>query len=501
MQRNRKSVFQGAKKLAVISIMLLAAAGIAKPQTGGDASGEARIERVLNGLRPPIAIKGRPPVRWTLAERMAEGHVPGLSVTVIDNGRIAWARGFGVKEAGTNEPVTTSTLFEAQSISKAVTATATLVLVNSGRLSLSETPNAYLKSWKLPYNEYQAQEKVTLRRILSHSSGLNVGSFAGYRTGEALPTLLQILNGQKPANNPPVRVEFTPGSMFRYSGGGAEVMQQLLMDVTGQPFPELMKRLVLAPAGMTLSTYEQPLPEARWSEAASGHDGEGAVIKGKWPIQPEMAAGGLWTTPTDLARWALEITKAWTGNGSKLFSKSIATEMLTVEKAPYGLGVEVQGTGPSLEFSHAGSNSGFRALVVMLPAVGKGAVIMANGDRADFVIRNLITTIASEYNWPARMQTEREVVSLSNAQLDALVGIYSLPPGPSGAPVTYEVTREGNKLFTELKGLGSYRKGEIFPASATSFFSLVGLDVNFTLDSSGRATSLKMGEIRGIRKE
>jgi Beta-lactamase len=214
-----------------------------------------------------------------------------------------------------------------------------------------------------------------------------------------------------------------------------------------------------------------------------------------------MAAGGLWTTPTDLAKWALEITNTWRGSESKLFSKSIATEMLTVQKAPYGLGVELAGTGQSLEFSHGGSNSGFRAFVVMFPAVGKGAVIMANGDRADSVIGNLLTSITSEYHWPARMQTEREVVSLSNAQLDALVGVYSLPPGPSGAPVMYEVTREGNRLFTELKGLGSYPKGEIFPASATSFFSLVGLDVNFTLDSSARATSLKMGEIIGIRKQ
>jgi CubicO group peptidase (beta-lactamase class C family) len=500
MHRNRKLTPINAKNLAYMLMLLLAVAGRAKAQTSHEALEEQRIERVLGGLRPPIAIKGQPPVRWKLAERMADSHVPGLSIAVIDDGKIAWARGFGVREAGTKEPVTASTLFEAQSISKAVAATATLVLVNSGRLSLDESPNTYLKSWKLPYNEYQAQEKVTLRRILSHSSGLNVGGFAGYRTGDALPTLLQILNGEKPANNPPIRVDFTPGSMTRYSGGGAEVMQQLLMDVTGQPFPELMKRLVLGPAGMTLSTYEQPLPKARWSEAASGHDGEGAVIKGKWPIHPEMAAGGLWTTPKDLAKWALEITNAWRGSESKLFSKSIATEMLTVQKAPYGLGVELAGTGRGLEFSHGGSNSGFRAFLVMFPAVGKGAMIMANGDRADFIIGNLITSIATEYHWPARMQTEREVVSMSNAQLDALVGVYSLPPGPSGAPVTYEVTREGIRLFTELKGLGSYPKGEVFPASATSFFSLVGLEVNFTLDSSGRATSLKMGEIMGIRK-
>jgi CubicO group peptidase (beta-lactamase class C family) len=273
-----------------------------------------------------------------------------------------------------------------------------------------------------------------------------------------------------------------------------------LMDVTGQPFPVLMKQLVLAPVGMTLSTYEQPLPEARWSEAATGHDGKGAIIKGKWPIHPEMAAGGLWTTPTDLAKWALEITKAWSGDENKLFSKSIATEMLTVQKPPYGLGVELAGTGQSLEFSHGGSNSGFRAFLVMFPAVGKGAVIMANGDQADFVIRNLLTAIASEYRWPARTQMQREAVPLNNIQLDALVGVYLLPKGPSGETVTYEVTREGNRLFTELKGLGSYPKVEIFPASATSFFSLMGLNVNFTLDSSGRASSLKMGQLVGARK-
>lgn len=149
--------------------MILFSIGTGIAQTSQQGSQDARIDRVLSGLRPPIAIKGQPPARWTLAEGMAQSHVPGISVAVMDDDQIAWARGFGIKEAGRSDPVTTSTLFEAQSISKAVTATAPLVLVNSGRLSLEESPNVYLKSWKLPYNEYQAQEKVTLRRILSHS--------------------------------------------------------------------------------------------------------------------------------------------------------------------------------------------------------------------------------------------------------------------------------------------------------------------------------------------
>jgi CubicO group peptidase (beta-lactamase class C family) len=218
MGARRVAIFQGAKTFALAFMLFWISTGIAsqnKPQAA-----DARIERVLSGLRPPIAIKGQPPVRWKLTEEMAEGHVPGMSIAVIDNGQIAWARGFGIKQAGTNDPVITSTLFQAQSISKAVTATATLILVNAGRLSLEQSPNTYLKSWKLPDNEYQAHEKVTLRRILSHSSGLNVGSFAGYQGGEPLPSLLQILNGEKPANNAPIRVDFTPGSKSRYSGGG-----------------------------------------------------------------------------------------------------------------------------------------------------------------------------------------------------------------------------------------------------------------------------------------
>jgi CubicO group peptidase (beta-lactamase class C family) len=460
----------------------------------------ARIDRVLHGLRPPVAIKGRHAVRWTIAERMAEHHVPGATIAIIDSGRVVWAGGFGVKEVGTADSVTTSTLFEAQSISKAVSATAALVLADAGRLSLDENPNTYLKFWKLPDNELQAQEKVTLRKILSHSAGLTVGGFAGYRLGDSIPALLQILNGAKPATNPPIRVDIVPGSMSRYSGGGFVVMQQLLIDLTGERFPLLMKRLVLDPIGMTRSTYDQPLPDARRKAAATGHDGKGIPVKGKWAIQPEMAAAGLWTTPTDLAKWAIEITDASAGRSTKMLSRKMATEMLTVQKPPFGLGVYLQGTGQSFSFFHAGSIWGFRALLVMFPATGKGAVLMTNADRGDLLISELVMSIAAEYQWPARTQSEREVVALTPEQLNGLVGTYSLPPAPSGAPVYYEVSRQNRQLFAELKGLGSYPRTEIYAGSADSFFTLGGLPIVFTRDSSGRAVKVRMGEIEGVRK-
>ena len=237
-----------------------------------------RIGHVLGGLRPPVEIQGKPAQRWTLAERMKEHKVPGVSIAVIEGGRIAWARGFGVKEAGKSDSVTPTTLFQAASISKPVAATAMLRLVERGTLNLDTNVNRYLKSWKVPDNKFTATEKVTLRRIVSHTAGLTVHGFPGYATTDPIPTVVQVLDGVKPANTDPVRVDTTPGAIERYSGGGTTIMQQLLVDVTGKPFPALMQELVLGPAGMTSSTYEQPIPAARAPEAAHAHTQDGKPI-------------------------------------------------------------------------------------------------------------------------------------------------------------------------------------------------------------------------------
>lgn len=467
----------------------------------GQNPADGRIDRVIHGLRPLVAIKGRSPLRWKLTERMVMDHVPGVSIAIIDGGRVVWADGFGVKESGTKDSVTATTLFQAQSISKPIVATAILSLVDTGQLSLDEEINTYLRSWKLPGNSHQLHEKVTLRRILSHSAGLTVGGFAGYRSGETLPTLVQILNGEKPANNPPIRLDVVPGSISRYSGGGFVVLQQLLTDLTGESFPVLMKRLVLDPIGMAQSTFEQPLPEIRRNEGASGHDGEGKVMTGKWPIQPEMAAGGLWTTPTELAYWALEISRAWNGQSNRLLSKKTALEMLTVQKPPFGLGLFLDGSGQTFSIHHAGSIWGFRARLVVYPAIGKGAVVMTNADQGDNLIGEVLTAIATEFNWPDYLQSERVAVTLTATDLDGLVGSYMLPPGPTGMPVTYEVSRDGEQLFAELKGLGSFPKIEIFAENADSFFTTNGISIVFTRDGSSRAVKLKFGQIEGIRNQ
>lgn len=474
-------------------------------------SEDIRINRVLHGLRPPIAIKGRPAVRGNITERMEALHVPGVSIVVIHGGQIVWAGGFGLKNAGTTDSVTTSTLFQVASISKPVAASAALQLMEAGKISLDEDVNNYLKSWKIPENSFTVKEKVTLRRILSHSAGLTVSGFVGYKSDEPIPTLRQILDGEKPSNNPAIRVDTTPGSLSRYSGGGFLILQQLLIDVTGEPFPSLLKRLVFDPVGMTLSTYEQPLPRSRLKEAASGHDGEGVVLKGKWHTYPEMAAAGLWTTPTELAEWALEISRAWTGQPSRLLPKSTAQQMLTLQQAPlgsgmapqFGLGLALQGEGNSFSFTAAGQNRGFLARFVMYPALGKGAVVMTNADGGGTLFTEVLLSVASEYQWPSETQSEREVVNLSTEQLEGLVGTYTAltTPVPYNAPLSCEVLREGERLFVAMRFYWAFDetvhslKVEIYPASAESFFTTGGLEILFTRNSSGRAVRVKLAGV------
>src|SRR5215469_9349106 len=240
--------------------------------TSQEGSADARLDRIVNRLLPAAIIKGQPLPFMRLPERMKYYNVPEVSIAFFDHGKVAWARGYGIADRATNSPVNPDTLFQAASISKSVTAFAALRLVQQGKLNLDEDVNLRLVSWKVPDNEFTKTEKVTLRRLLSHTAGTTVPSLGGYKTGEYMPTTLQVLNGERTSNEP-VRVDHVPGKEFRYSGGGYVIVQQLMMDVTGKSFSALMHDLVLEPLGMTNSTFESPLPKSLWPKAAQPYDG------------------------------------------------------------------------------------------------------------------------------------------------------------------------------------------------------------------------------------
>jgi CubicO group peptidase (beta-lactamase class C family) len=450
------------------------------------------IARIEQNLTPPVAVEGVRAVRWTLAERMIQHHAPGISVAVMRGRKIAWARGYGLLEAGKSEQVNADTLFQAASVSKPVAAVAALRLGERGVLQLDEDVNEKLKSWKLPENDFTRTEKVTLRRILSHSAGLTVHGFRGYADGEAIPTLVQILDGTKPANSAPVRVDVTSGSIWRYSGGGFTVMQQLMIDITGNAFPALMRALVLEPVGMKRSTFEQPLPEAFRTNAARGHRSDGGVVKGLWHAYPEMAAAGLWTTPTDLAMFAIELREEALGRSTKLLSPEMAKAMLTLQKQDYGLGVRIQGEGNRMRFSHGGANEGYRCFFVMYEESGDGAAIMTNGDSGDQLFLELLRSIATEYNWPDFLQQHKTAVPVAPEVLKQYEGVFDL----QGDQFRFAV--EDGSLWLHL----SWRpKVKLFAESATRFFATEDNipAITFVRDEAGKVDQIEMMDRKARR--
>jgi CubicO group peptidase (beta-lactamase class C family) len=355
-------------------------------------------------------------------------------------------------------PATTGTLFQAASISKPVAATAALTLVEEGRLALDTDVNGYLTSWKVPESSFTAVESVTLRRLLRHAAGLTVHGFPGYARSAEIPDAVAVLEGR--GNTAPVVVDTTPGTLWRYSGGGYTVVQILLSDVTGQPFADLMRARVLEPAGMMSSTYEQPLPEARWAEAATAYRPDGQPVEEGWHVYPEQAAAGLWTTPTDLARWGLAILAAYDGKEGGVLEPGTARAMLTAGMGRYGLGPGIGEDGKW--FGHGGSNEGFRCqLVVFLD--GRGAAVMTNGDRGGELIPQILATLALQYDWPDFRPEERTVAEVDAALLDALVGSYRV----ERLDLDATIERRDGRLYIAFPGFTS----EILPESDSVFFA------------------------------
>jgi CubicO group peptidase (beta-lactamase class C family) len=474
--------------ILVGAISALAACGQSANKQAA-ANVDAAITRVTSGLRPAAVVKGRPEETYTLADRMAHYHVPGVSIAVADSGRIVWARGYGVKEVGTTDSVTSTTLFQAASISKPVAATAMLRLVEEGKLDLDTPVNDYLKSWKVPDNRFTAKEPVTLRRIVSHNAGFTVHGFPGYEQGQPIPTVPQILDGVKPANTAPVRVDTFPGAIERYSGGGVTVEQLVLTDVTGEPFPELMKRLVLDPVGMTHSTYQQPLPDSLGGEAAAGYRTDDTMIPGRWHTYPEMAAAGLWTTPTDLLKWSQAITAAWAGRSTDLLSQAMAKEMLTVQKEPFGLGPGLGGSGKGFHFGHGGANEGFRGEVIYFPETGQGAAVMTNGDGGGSLDSEILLAIGAEYGWPDYGPREIDALPLDSTALAAYVGEYA----SADPPVTLVVTREGDRLIGRVNGQAD-RDEIVFTAPNRGLAVSSGVVLTFGED----AGAIKSVTVQGV---
>ncbi|MGC1301114.1 MAG: serine hydrolase domain-containing protein [Caulobacteraceae bacterium] len=459
IQRRLMGFKGGHPALAVGAILSLAA--LHNVARAGAPAEMAKAFEPDQRLVPAIAFTPGHAPDLTLSGEMARLHVPAVSIAVVRDGKILWARGYG-RTRLQGPPTSTDTRFQGASLSKTITAVAVLRLVEQGKLDLDEDVNVYLKQWKLPEGPGQ---HVTLRQLLSHTAGLNVGGFTGYRVGDPFPTTVQVLDGAPPAVNPPVRIVTPPGSAWSYSGGGYTIVQQLLVDVTGEPFAQLMQELVLEPVGMTHSDFTQPLPPERWSSIALGYKADGAPLDGGPRTYPELAAAGVWTTPSDLALFLMELQRSAAGRG-KLLTQATTRMMFTPGLGHWGLGFEVEGEGASRRFDHVGSNEGYKTIFVGYLSQSDGAVVMADSDNADGLREEVLRTIAAHYGWKGYEVSVKQGRSPTNKQLARLAGAYVTSDGRR-----FEVDYRQRRLLFRF---GAAPAEALHPTSANTFFEGTG---------------------------
>jgi CubicO group peptidase (beta-lactamase class C family) len=454
---------------------------------------EARVARIERGLLPPTRVQGRSYSAATIEERMRVHGVPAVSIAVINEGRVEWAKAYGFADVEARRPATTATLFQAASISKPVAAMAALRLVQEGRLALDEDVNTRLRSWKVPANELTARRPVTLRLIMTHSAGLTVHGFPGYASGVPVPTVVQLLSGEKPANTAAVRVDIEPGSRWRYSGGGTTVMQLLMTDITGEPFPALMRRLVLDPVGMTSSTYEQPLPASRAADAATGYRSAERAVAGRYHTYPEMAAAGLWTTPTDLARLVIEVQRSLAGTSNRVLSREVTTSMLTRGVGLHGLGPGIDGAGDTARFGHGGANEGFRAMFTGFATRSQGAVVMTNSDGGMGLVGEIMQAIAREYGWPGFAARVITPLAMAADTMRQYAGVYSL----AGTGFQLRIAVQDGRLMATQAGAAPF---ELLPTATNVFTPAVDAPpFRFERDTAGNVATLVVGGTRLAR--
>ncbi|MGK6341455.1 serine hydrolase [Chryseobacterium sp. DT-3] len=380
------------------------------------------ISKVEAGLMPAVRFQGDP--LWTLESRMKHYNIPGVSIAVIKNSKVIWSKAYGFADIESKIPVNNQTLFQAASMSKPVSVYAALSEVEAGKINPDADVNTYLKSWKIPENEFTKEKKVSFKNIASHTAGFTVSGFPGYEPGKPVPTLVQLLNGQSPSNTPAIFVDKAPGTPFRYAGGGYCVMQQMMMDIEGKDFTTIMNEKVLIPLNMKNSTFSQPLSEAQAQLAATAYNQEGVKVAGKHHIYPEQAPAGLWTTAEDLSKFIIDVQNTLSGKSSTIISQKTAEEFTTPFIDPFmGLGVFLENREGHIYFNHGGWNEGFSSRFIASKTSGDGIVVLTNTNKPEFV-EELVRSVAEVYHWPEFNSPVNKVLPLNNEDF-SYTGRYS----------------------------------------------------------------------------
>jgi len=480
------SRFQSLTALFYVSVMIFLLFIMAACETPRSRMRQ-RMKSVENGLLKAAVFKGLEPEKMKLTERMQYYRVPGVSIAAIYKNKIDWAKAYGVKNARFSDPILTDSLFQAAALSQPVAALTALHFVEKGRLSLDADVNTILMSWKVPESPFTQRNKVTLRRILNHSASFVPEKLIGYPQSEDLPSLRMILAGERPALPHGVWLTGQPGARFLYSDAGFAVLQQLLEDLEEKAFPEIAEEAVLQPLGIQNSTFECPLPSGLEARAVSGHLREGAPVEGRWHRYPAAAASGLWSTPSDLALFVIEVMKTARGESQKIVSPALAQAMLTPEEGIHGLSLNIEDAGDNLFFHTWGSNKGYECILVGYPVRGEGAVVMTNSENGYYIIHEILRAISATYEWPHFQPEVKTLYRLDDSIYPLYVGKYEVSPD-----YILDVAHEDYYLVITPTGQVPTK---FYAQGLTVFFSTDPyILIRFTKDSAGNVTGLVLNQ-------
>lgn len=452
---------------------------------------EEKIRAVEQNLGGWVQIEGQP--RWTLTERMKHYHVNGISIAVINDFKIDWARGYGWADSGEHRPVDIRTLFQAGSISKSLNAVGVLALAQKGKLDLYHDINQYLSSWKFPYDSLSKGKKITVANLLSHTAGLTVHGFPGYQIGDTIPELQQVLDGKRPANTAAVRSQFEPSLRFQYSGGGTTISQLIVQDLTREPYVKYMSETVLSALGMDNSSYNQPPAKDKRNQLATAYYNDGKEVKGKYHIYPEQAAAGLWTNPTDLSKYIIETQLSLLGKSSKVLDQQMTILRLT----PYidstaALGVFIVKKGDRKYFNHNGVDEGFVALYYGSLEGGNGVVVMAN-TYSTAILDEIANSVAVVYQWNGFYQPkQKKTIALNNDLMAPYVGKYKLNQD------TIDIVKEKDGLY--IVDGDNHMKLQFTSETDFFLFEAQGLELSFTRDNGGRLSGFDLKREKNVMK-
>ncbi len=457
---------------------------------------ENKIKQVENNLSGHLHIQDSVNT-WNLQQRMKESGINGVSIAVIHNYKLEWARGYGMADVSKQIPVKAQTLFQAASISKSLNAVGVLKLAQDKKIDLYADINNYLTTWKFPYDTVSHGKKISTANLLSHTAGLTVHGFAGYATTDTIPSIVQILDGKKPANSDAIRSHEEPGRRSEYSGGGITISQLIVTDVTHQPYDDYMWQQVLRPMGMSSSSYSQPPAKNKVKFLATGYRDNGNVIEGNYHIYPEQAAAGLWTNPTDLAAYIIETQLSLQGKSNKVLN----TAMTRLRLTPYidssaALGTFILKKSDEKYFSHGGANEGFRCQYYASMDGGDGVVVMVNSDNGR-ILEEIVNSVATVYGWKDfYTPVVRKTVVVPASLLNVYAGKYVLDKD------TVIINTSGKAMLV----VNNVQFYPIYFFTDHDFFSPeLPFDLKFEKDANGKITGIYFkndgGEMRAKRIE